>query len=105
MTVEIRNSGDTPVDLYLRGRTIAVDITVERGSDTVWRRLENEIVPAVIQVRTLAPGEVMRLDAEWDQRTRNGAPAGAGRFSVRATVLTDGAPLATPPVTLEIRER
>ena len=90
--------------LYLRGRTIAFDIVVAREDGTVvWRRLEGQVVPAIIQVKELASGEVVELRGEWNQRTARGRPVGAGLYSVRGELLTDTPlPLATAPVQLRI---
>jgi hypothetical protein len=71
----------------------------------VWRRLAGEVIPAVVQLRTLAPGEVLELRAEWDGRPARGAPA-PGDYWVRGLLLTDGPePLATPAAGLRIVTR
>ena len=90
--------------LYLRGRTIAFDIVVAReDGNVIWRRLEGQFVPAIIQVKELAPGEVLELRGEWNQRTARGRPVGAGLYSVRGElVIGDAPPLATAPVQLRI---
>jgi hypothetical protein len=104
VTLRVENAGDRPLDLYLRGRTIAFDVVVARDDGTVvWRRLDGEIIPAIIQLKTLAPREVFELRAEWDQRTNRGRPVAAGLYSVRGLLLTDAQmPLETPAVELRI---
>lgn len=90
LTVRLENVGSRPLDLYLRGRTIAFDIVVTRATgDTVWRRLQDEIIPAVIQFRALAPGEVLELRHDWDQRDNRGRPVAPGDYVLRGSVLTD----------------
>jgi hypothetical protein len=102
--VRVENTTDRPLDLYLRGRTIAFDVVVTRADGTVaWRRLEGEIIPAIIQVKTLAPREVLELNTEWNQRTNRGRRVAAGLYSVRGILLTDAqTPLETPAVELRI---
>jgi len=107
ITLRAENVAGRPLDLYLRGRTVAFDVTVESAAgDTLWRRLEGEVIPAIVQVRTLAPGERLELRATWGQRRRSGVPAGPGDYTVRGALLTDAPePLQTPPTLLRIRER
>lgn len=89
--VRVLNTTSAPLDLYLRGREIAFDVTIidSTGSE-FWTRLEGETIPAILQLKTLAPGEVLELSHDWDQRNKRGRPAEAGVYSVRASVLTDG---------------
>jgi hypothetical protein len=91
ISIRISNTAVAPVDLYLRGREITVDIVVSDSTgDEVWRRLEGEIIPAILQLKTLASGEVLELTYEWDQTSRRGERAPAGVYGIRAFVLTDG---------------
>jgi hypothetical protein len=91
ISIRISNTAQTPVDLYLRGREITVDIVVtDSTGDEVWRRLEGEIIPAILQLKSLASGEVLELTYEWDQTSRRGERAPAGVYGIRASVLTDG---------------
>jgi hypothetical protein len=88
----------------LRGREIAFDIIVtsEKGK-IVWRRLEGRTVPAILQVRTLSPGESLELSDTWDQETNAGRPAGAGLYTVEGTFPTDARrPAKTLAVPLRI---
>lgn len=92
------------VDLYLRGRsaTLDVEVTNERG-EVVWRRLETEVIPAIVMTQTIAPGDTLEVRAEWDQRTRRGDVVPAGEYRARALLLTDGPdPLATPTAPLRV---
>ena len=100
------NTSDRPLDLYLRGRTIAFDVVVTRADgDTVWRRLEGQIIPAILQLRTLAPRETLELRADWDQSDNRGRRVSAGVYTVRALLLTDSAPLATDAAELRVTPR
>ena|SRR5688572_8716915 len=91
ITIRVANTTSAPLDLYLRGRVIAFDITITDATGAeLWRRLEGETVLAIVQIRTLGPGETLELSHEWDQRTRSGRPAAPGVYGIRGSVLTDG---------------
>jgi hypothetical protein len=106
ITLRAENIGGRPLELYLRGRTIAFDVVVARADgEAVWRRLEGEVIPAILRLEVLTPGQVLELGAEWDQRTNGGAPVGAGSYEVRGLLLTDAEPWETPPATLRIVTR
>jgi hypothetical protein len=91
------NPGNHPVDLYLRGRTIAFDIIVETAAgEPVWRRLAGEVIQAVLRVETLPPGGRLEFVAEWDTSASAGGAAGAGEYIAWGELLTDGAPLVSP---------
>ena len=105
--LRVKNETAAPLDLYLRGRDVAFDITVaDSTGDVVWRKLEGEVTQAILQLRTLAPGEVMELSHTWDQKSQRGSPVPPGRYTVRGSVLTDGrTTLDPPPATVEITNR
>ena len=104
--LRVRNQTERSLDLYLRGRTATFDVIVARvGGDVVWRRLEDEIIPAIVHLRVLKPGEQMELAAAWDQRTRDGSSIAPGQYAARALLLVEGDPLEAPPVRFEIVER
>ncbi len=101
----IRNTAGRTLDLYLRGRTPTFDVIVARsGGQVVWRRLEGEIVPAIVHLRALAPGEHLELAALWDQRTSRG-PIAPGEYTARGMLLVEGEPLETPDVPFGVGER
>jgi hypothetical protein len=104
VTIALENVSGRPLDLYLRGRTtIAFDIVVlDAAGDTTWRRLEGAIIPAILRLEILAPGQVLELSDEWDQRDDAGRPVGAGDYSAYGEVLTEGAPLRTGHIKLRI---
>ena len=107
ITIRVKNETAAPLDLYLRGRDATFDITVaDSVGDVVWRKLEGEVTQAILQLRTLAPGEVMELGHTWDQRSQRGNPVPAGEYRIRATVLTDGqSTLVSEEVPLRITPR
>jgi hypothetical protein len=101
--LRVENVSGRALDLYLRGREIAFDVTVSRAQgETVWRRLEGEIIPAIVQVKSLAPRETLELRAEWNQRTNRGQAVGPGLYAVRGALLTESGSLETAPVQLRI---
>jgi hypothetical protein len=91
VVIRLENGGARPLDLYLRGRTIAFDIFITRADGRpVWQRLKDEIIPAIIQLKTLRPGQVLEVRDEWHQQGSRGEPVGPGTYLVRGMVLTDG---------------
>jgi hypothetical protein len=64
----------------------------------VWRRLDGDIVPGIIQFKVLNAGEGIELSHHWDQRTNRGQFVGPGRYAAQGSVLTNGPePLASVP--------
>ncbi|MBI4408602.1 MAG: hypothetical protein HY561_02760 [Gemmatimonadetes bacterium] len=104
ITLRVRNVGPKRLDLGLLGREIAFDFLVARKDGVVvWRRLEGEMIPAILQLRTLAPGEALELADVWDQRTNQGERVGPGEYTIRGELPTDEPePLRAGPVRLTI---
>lgn len=104
VTLRAENNGAEPLDLSLRGRDIAFDIIVTSArNEVVWRRLEGEIVPAILRLVRLEPHQTLTLTTRWDQRSNAGHRASAGLYSVRGELLTDmPTPFQTEPVHLSI---
>lgn len=101
IVLRLENTSSRPLDLYLRGRTIAFDIFVTRpDGEVVWQRLKDEIIPAIVRLEVLQPGEVLELKDDWHQRDNSGRPAGPGNYLVRGAILTEGPPLETAPAPL-----
>ena len=106
ISLRVENRTQHAIDLYLRGRTPTFDVIVARTDGVVvWRRLEDEIIPAIVALRTLAPGEHLELAATWNQRTKKRQPVGAGNYTARGLLLVEGNPLETPQVPFVITER
>ena len=102
IAIRIGNTADRPIELHLQGRTVVFDLMVNRGDAVVWRRLEGESVTAILQLRMLAPGEVLELKDTWQQKDGTGRTVGPGEYTVTGVVPTDAAPLRAGPVTLMI---
>jgi hypothetical protein len=107
ITVRAINDAGAPLELYLLGRSVTFDVTVARADDrtVVWRRLEGQTIPAILQIRVLAPGDSLQLEHAWDQRGNGGGVVGAGTYTVTATIHTDSKPLSSPSAPLRIMER
>lgn len=105
IVLRVTNVETDSVTLHLLGRTIAFDIIVRDDGEVVWRRLEGEVLPAILQIRTLAPGESLELRDRWNQRTNAGAAAAPGRYTIQGELPTDAPePLRTARVPLVIEE-
>jgi hypothetical protein len=103
VTLTVENVSGRRLDLYLRGRTVTFDIVVsDAAGTTVWRRLEGEVIPAVLRLEPLQAGQVLEMRDTWDQRDNAGQSVGAGDYHVRGEVLTEGAPLVSHAAPLRI---
>jgi len=106
ITLRVQNRTRHTIDLYLRGRTATFEVVVARpDGEVVWRRLEDEIIPAIVHLRALAPAERLELVTVWDQRTKRGRPVEAGEYTARGLLLVEGDPLETPSAPFRIVER
>jgi hypothetical protein len=105
LRLRAQNVSGRAFDLYLRGRTITFDVIIARAAgEVVWRRLEGEIIPAIIQLHPLAPGEQIEVEAEWDQRTKDRKRVEPGEYVATGLLLVEGDPLRTPPTPLTIEK-
>ena len=105
IALRLRNLRDQPIDLYLRGRTIAFDVIVRRDSgEVVWRRLENAIIPAILRIETLPPHGMLELRADWSLETNTGAPITPGTYAVQGILFTEDAELSTVPIGLRVTD-
>jgi hypothetical protein len=102
--LRLTNTGARPVELHLLGRDIAFDVVVSREDGSpVWRRLEHAVVPGILQVKVLAPGESLELHAEWRQTTSQGGAASPGIYMLQGVLPTDEPePLRTTVVRVKI---
>jgi len=104
IVLTITNRTTRRLALYLRGREITFDVTVSRpGGALVWRKLEGEVIPAIVRLEELAPGAVLTVRDSWHQRDQAGRPVPPGEYQVGVEVLTEGQPLRAPAVRLRIR--
>lgn len=103
VTLRLTNTSHQPITVYLMGRPTAFDIEVaDEAGNVVWRRLAGETVPAILGVRTLAPGESLRFGESWRQRDQAGRLVPAGSYSVTGVLPTDAEPIRSRPARLRI---
>lgn len=89
--MRMENTSAKPVELYLRGREMTCDYVVRApGGDIVWRRLEGEVIPAILRLEVLLPAQPIAFRDSWDQVCDSGDLAAPGVYSVTGAVLTDG---------------
>jgi hypothetical protein len=101
----VRNPGDHAIDVYMRGRSPTFDVIISRDDGaTMWHRLQNEIIPAIALVRTLAPSEQFEITTEWDGRDSAGKPVTAGNYTARGRLLVEGEPLQAPLATIALEQ-
>lgn len=94
LVLRVKNTGDTSVDLYLRGREVTVDLVVTSAAGVrVFHLLADAIVPAVVQIRTLGPREQIEHAVTWSARDATGRPLEPGRYTIQASLLREGDPL------------
>lgn len=104
LTLRVINRSDREIDLYLRGRSITFDVEVARtNGEVVWRLLGDEIIPAIVHLRTLGVGERLEARAVWDQPRDRGCEP--GEYSARGLLLLETASLQTPwqPLRIDVR--
>lgn len=103
IALRAENTSGRTLDLSLRGRTVAFDIVVSDADGVVvWRRLQDEVIPAILRLETLEPGGVLEVEDAWDQRTNAGDLVPPGAYTLYGELLTDSRPLRTPEASLRI---
>lgn len=104
IVLRLTNTADRPLTLYLQGRPIAFDVTVRRSDRSiVWRRLEGQVVSAILAVRQLEPGGTLEFEERWRQVSNDGKPVSPGEYSVTGSLPTDRpTPLESSPASLRI---
>lgn len=107
IALRLENRSSEQLELYLRGREATYDfIVTARDGDIVWRRLEGEIVPAILRVDVLEPGQILEFRDTWDQRNNGGEAVAPGYYTIRGAVLSDGsATLESPAFQLRIASK
>ena len=100
LTLRARNAGSTSLTLYLRGRSIAFDFVVrDGGGRIVWRRLEGQMVPAIVQAVTLDAGRQLELHETWHPAS----DLPPGPYTIVGELLRDEPePLRTPAARVDV---
>ncbi len=90
VTLRVTNTADRPLTLYLQGRPTAFDIIVKNEAGAVvWRRLEGQMITAILGVRTLGPGEALAFEDVWPQRDGAGRAVPPGLYTITGALPTD----------------
>ena len=107
ITMRVENRSNEPLELYLRGREPTCDfIVTSSDGDVVWRRLEGQIIQAILRFEVLAPGQVLEFRDTWDQKDNAGKRVAPGVYVVRGAVLAEGSStLDSPAVPLWIKRK
>jgi hypothetical protein len=105
IVLRLVNDGSVQVDVALQGRPVAFDVNVTRPDGTViWRRLEGETVTAILQLRTLQPGDSLIFATDWDQRDAGGRSVPTGDYLITGSLPSDPPTVfQAAPATLRIR--
>ena|SRR5687768_2852344 len=99
----VTNTGHHAIDLYLRGREPTLEVVVARESgEIVWSSLQGVVIPASLQLVTLAARESLDVSAGWDQQV-DGMPIAAGTYLVRASLLAEDARIEAREQTLTMQ--
>jgi intracellular proteinase inhibitor BsuPI len=104
ITLRVINQSQEAASLYSQGRPTAFDLVISRpGGTQVWSRLKKAVIVSVLQIRELAPGQVLEFTDSWDQRDDTGRLVPPGDYSVVGILPTDPPDqLRSPPETLHI---
>jgi intracellular proteinase inhibitor BsuPI len=106
VTLRLTNASDSTVTVYLQGRPTAFDIEVaDETGRLIWRRLEGQVVAAILAVRSLAPGESLVFEDSWPQRDQAGRQVPSGTYAVTGVLPTDAEPIRSRPAELRILSR
>jgi intracellular proteinase inhibitor BsuPI len=98
IVLRVTNIRPDSLDLSLQGREIAFDVIVtdEQGAE-VYHRLAGQQLPAILQLKTLRPGESLELSDTWK------VPASAGgEYVVNGEIKTDAQPILFRPVRIRV---
>lgn len=100
VSLTVRNAGPDPIELFLFGRTPTLDVVVtSEDGETLWHKLDDEAIPAILQVYALRPMEQIEQWTVWHPRDEV-----TGRCTVTGKLLTEGEPIeATSVVTVTRR--
>jgi hypothetical protein len=104
ITLRVTNRGRNTASLYSQGRPTAFDVVISRPNGTrVWSRLKKAVIASVLQIRELAPDQVLEFRDSWDQRDDRDRPVPPGDYSVVGILPTDPPDqLRSRPETLRI---
>jgi hypothetical protein len=95
LTLTLQNTSNRPVALTLGGRPAYDFVVTQSDGLEVWRWSHGQAIQAILELRTLKPGETVAFAATWGQRDNAGTPIPTGTYQVRGVMNLD------PPEKLE----
>jgi hypothetical protein len=88
----VQNVSDRPVWLETGDSTYAFDfIVTNRDGSEIWSRLHSmrgDPIPAILRRRVIAPGDSVRYQGTWNQRSDSGRKVNPGTYWVQGTLNT-----------------
>ena len=91
-TLVARNAGTTPVSLTFSSAQRFDLVILEASGREIWRWSQGKVFAQVMGTQTLAPGETISFDAQWDQRDAAGKAVPPGNYTARAWLTARGVP-------------
>ncbi len=89
LKLTLRNSGKQPVSVMLGGRPPSDFVVTAPDGAEVWRWSTDQVIQAILEMKTLQPGEQLEYSAEWPARDSRGTLVSPGRYKVRGVLNTD----------------
>jgi hypothetical protein len=86
LTLRLKNASDQPVEIALGGRPAHDFVITQANGTAVWRWTHGQVVPQILALITLSPGQELEFTAEWAQHDNAGTPVAAGDYWVRGMV-------------------
>jgi hypothetical protein len=86
LTLRLRNASDQPVEVALGGRPAHDVVITQADGVAVWRWTHGQVVPQILALMALGPGQELEFTAEWTQHDNAGTPVPAGDYRVRGLV-------------------
>jgi hypothetical protein len=99
LTLTLKNTTKQPVQVMLGGRPPTDFVVTTPEGAEVWRWSTDQVVQAILEVRTLQPGEQLEYNTEWNLKHSRGTLPSPGRYLVKGILNMD------PPETLETTPR
>lgn len=93
--VRVSNGGQSTAQLYLRGSEATVDVEVMNERREVWRVLEQAVIPALLRLEMLAPGQSLEAAQHWK-------PTERGTYRIVAMLLGERNPYVTSAKTVVV---
>lgn len=90
ITLHVTNTTSHAVEAHFLGRDITFDIVVtRRDGSVVWQRLAHAVVQGILQVKTLAPNDTLKLSDVWRQEDDAGKPVPPGNYTLWGVLPSD----------------